>query len=225
MKIPRIIKQRNTYVDRIRPFMRKTLVKVMVGHRRVGKSFILYQLMELIRKEESDANIIYINKEDVNFIDIKTYKELNDYILSKSVDDRMNYIFVDEIQEIQDFRLAIRSLALDDNNDIYVTGSNSEIFSSDLANELGGRYVEFVVYSLSYIEFLDFHELENTDAFIGEIYSLWRIALSDTFADGRTCCYGVFEEHLLYHYIKRCDSEKEYKEYGLFGTTSFVLGR
>ena len=92
MKIPRIIKQRNTYVDRIRPFMRKTLVKVMVGHRRVGKSFILYQLMELIRKEESDANIIYINKEDVNFIDIKTYKELNDYILSKSVDDRMNYI-------------------------------------------------------------------------------------------------------------------------------------
>ena len=101
MKIPRIIKQRNTYVDRIRPFMRKTLVKVMVGHRRVGKSFILYQLMELIRKEESDANIIYINKEDVNFIDIKTYKELNDYILSKSVDDRMNYIFVDEIQEIQ----------------------------------------------------------------------------------------------------------------------------
>ena len=76
----------------------------------------------------------------------------------------MNYIFVDEIQEIQDFRLAIRSLALDDNNDIYVTGSNSEIFSSDLANELGGRYVEFVVYSLSYIEFLDFHELENTDA-------------------------------------------------------------
>ena len=53
-------------------------------------------------------------------------------------------IFVDEIQEIQDFRLAIRSLALDDNNDIYVTGSNSEIFSSDLANELGGRYVEFI---------------------------------------------------------------------------------
>ena len=158
MKIPRIIKQRNTYVDRIRPFMRKTLVKVMVGHRRVGKSFILYQLMELIRKEESDANIIYINKEDVNFIDIKTYKELNDYILSKSVDDRMNYIFVDEIQEIQDFRLAIRSLALDDNNDIYVTGSNSEIFSSDLANELGGRYVEFVVYSLPYLIHLPMEE-------------------------------------------------------------------
>ena len=65
----------------------------------------------------------------------------------------MNYIFVDEIQEIQDFRLAIRSLALDDNNDIYVTGSNSEIFSSDLANELGGRYVEFVVYSLSILNF------------------------------------------------------------------------
>jgi predicted AAA+ superfamily ATPase len=75
----------------------------------------------------------------------------------------MNYIFVDEIQEIQDFRIAIRSLALDDSNDIYITGSNSEIFSSDLANELGGRYIEFVIHSLSYLEFLDFHGLENND--------------------------------------------------------------
>lgn len=163
MKIPKIIKQRDTYLARIKPFMRKTLVKVMVGHRRVGKSYILFQIMELILKEEADANIIYINKEDINFAAIKTCQDLNDYILSKSVDNRMNYIFVDEIQEIEDFRLAIRSLALDDNNDIYVTGSNSEIFSSDLANELGGRYIEFVIYSLSYLEFLDFHKLENTD--------------------------------------------------------------
>ena len=133
----------------------------MVGHRRVGKSYILYQLMELIRQEEPNANIIYINKEDIEFVDIKTCRDLNDYIVSKSQTDRMNYIFVDEIQEIQDFRIAIRSLALNDNNDIYITGSNSEIFSSDLANELGGRYIEFVIYSLSYTEFLEFHGLEN----------------------------------------------------------------
>lgn len=163
MKLPKIIKQRDTYLTRIKPFMRKTLVKVMVGHRRVGKSYILFQIMELILKEEADANIIYINKEDINFAAIKTYQDLNDYILSKSVDNQMNYIFVDEIQEIEDFRLAIRSLALDENNDIYVTGSNSEMFSSDLANELGGRYIEFVIYSLSYLEFLDFHKLQNTD--------------------------------------------------------------
>ena len=144
--------------------MRKSIIKVMTGHRRVGKSYLLYQLINLIRKEEKEANIIYINKEDVEYDPIKNHKELNDYILSKSVDNRMNYILIDEIQSIVDFRLAIRSLALDGNNDIYITGSNSEIFSSDLANELGGRYVEFKIYSLSYIEFLDFHNLPNDDA-------------------------------------------------------------
>jgi len=144
--------------------MRKSVIKVMTGHRRVGKSYLLYQLINLIRKEEKEANIIYINKEDVEYDPIKNHKELNDYILSKSVDNRMNYILIDEIQSIVDFRLAIRSLALDGNNDIYITGSNSEIFSSDLANELGGRYVEFKIYSLSYIEFLDFHNLPNDDA-------------------------------------------------------------
>ena len=157
------IKPRNVYVSRIKPFMRKSLVKVMVGHRRVGKSFILYQLIEMIRQEEPDANIIYINKEDIDFVDIKTFTDLNDYVVSKSLPDRMNYIFVDEIQEIQDFRIAIRSLALRENNDIYITGSNSEIFSSDLANELGGRYIEFIIYSLSFPEFLEFHGVENND--------------------------------------------------------------
>lgn len=164
MKYPKQIKSRSTYLSHIRPFMRKSLVKVLVGHRRVGKSYILYQLMNLIREEEPDANIIYVNKESVDFIDIKTFQDLNAYILSNSLEDRMNYIFVDEIQEIQNFRLAIRSLALDDTNDIYITGSNSEVFSSDLANELGGRYIEFPIYSLSYIEFLAFHNLENNDA-------------------------------------------------------------
>lgn len=163
MKIPELIKQRNTYVERISPFIRKSMVKVLVGHRRVGKSYILYQLMERIRQEEPGANIIYINKEDIAFIDIKNCRDLNEYITSHSSDDRMNYIFIDEIQEIQDFRLVVRSLALDANNDIYITGSNSEIFSSDLANELGGRYIEFPIYSLSYMEFLDFHHLDNTD--------------------------------------------------------------
>ena len=164
MKQAGIIKQRAVYLSRIKPFIRKSLVKVMTGHRRVGKSYILYQLMALIQQEEPDANIIYINKEDINFIDIKTFQELNDYIVSKTLTGRMNYIFIDEIQEIQNFRIAIRSLALDANNDIYITGSNSEVFSSDLANELGGRYIEFVIHSLSYQEFLDFHGFENNEA-------------------------------------------------------------
>ena len=135
----------------------------MVGHRRVGKSYLLFQLIDRIKREEQHANVIYINKEDIEFIDITSYKELHDYISARLVNERRNYIFVDEIQEIDDFKIAIRSLALNDNNDIYITGSNSEMFSSDLANELGGRYVEFRIYSLSYLEFLNFHHLPNND--------------------------------------------------------------
>lgn len=143
--------------------MRTGVVKVMVGHRRVGKSYILYQLIRLIQNTEKDANIIYVNRENLEFEDLVTYKELHAYVSERMCDDRRNYIFVDEIQEIDGFRKAIRSWALDDNNDIYITGSNSEMFSCDLANELGGRYVEFTIHSLSYLEFLQFHKLENTD--------------------------------------------------------------
>jgi len=162
-KFPSILYYRNTYTERIKPFMRTPIVKVMIGHRRVGKSFILFQLIGLIISEEKDANIIYVNKEDIEFEDIVNYKELYGYISQRLVSDRKNYIFIDEIQDITDFRIAVRSLLLDDNNDIYITGSNSEMFSSDLANELGGRYVEFRIYSLSFLEFLDFHKLPNDD--------------------------------------------------------------
>lgn len=163
MRIPSILYQREAYIERIKPFMRTNAVKVMIGQRRVGKSYILYQLVNIIQNEEPDANIIYINKEDLDFEFITNYRELYEYVKQRLTPDRRNYIFVDEIQEIADFRLAIRSLALDDNNDIYITGSNSEMFSSDLANELGGRYVEFKIYSLSYLEFLQFHKLPNDD--------------------------------------------------------------
>lgn len=162
-KFPTVLYRRDIYIERIKPFMQTPIVKVMIGHRRVGKSYILYQLIEEIRKKEQDANIIYINKEDIAYVDIVSSKDLHDYIAQRLIDGKKNYIFIDEIQEIEDFKVAVRSLALDDNNDIYITGSNSQMFSSDLANELGGRYVEFKIYSLSYTEFLDFHKLPNDD--------------------------------------------------------------
>jgi predicted AAA+ superfamily ATPase len=163
LKVPKILHQRDTYIEKIKPFMRTPIVKVMTGHRRVGKSFILFQLMNLVKEKEKDANIIYINKEDVEFVDMVSAKELHRYISERLADDRRNYIFIDEIQEIADFRIAVRSLALDDNNDIYITGSNSNMFSGDLVNALGGRYIEFRIYSLSYLEFLSFHKLPNNE--------------------------------------------------------------
>lgn len=162
-RFPKVLHRRDSYIERIKPFMRTPIVKVMTGHRRVGKSFILFQLIDLLKEEEKEANIIYINKEDIEFDDMVTYKDLYKYISERLAKDRKNYIFIDEIQKISDFRIAVRSLLLDDNNDIYITGSNSEMFSSDLANELGGRYVEFRIYSLSYMEFLHFHNLPNNE--------------------------------------------------------------
>jgi predicted AAA+ superfamily ATPase len=129
----------------------------------VGKSYILFQLIEKINAEDPDANIIYVNCEDLEFSFIKNAQDLNDFVISKSLKEKMNYIFIDEIQEIFEFQVAIRSLALDENNDIYITGSNAQILSGDLATYLAGRYVEFTIFSLAYTEFLQFHNLEDSD--------------------------------------------------------------
>lgn len=162
-KFPSYIIQRESYTSRIEPFMTKPIVKVFTGQRRVGKSFMLFQIMQLILKKEPKANIIYINKEDIAFDEIKTASELNKYIIVHSSDEKMNYIFIDEIQEITNFEKAIRSLLLNENNDIYITGSNAKLLSGELASLLAGRTIEFNIYSLSYIEFLTFHKLTDSD--------------------------------------------------------------
>lgn len=163
MDIPAHIKKRGSYISRITPFMRKPLIKVLTGQRRVGKSYLLFQLMKQIRDEEHDAHIVYINREDIFFDFMKSARELNDYVLENSRKEGRNYIFIDEIQDIADFEKALRSLLLDERNDIYITGSNARMLSGELATFLSGRYVEFKVYSLSYPEFLHFHALEDSD--------------------------------------------------------------
>ena len=161
-KFPSYIIQRETYTSRIVPFMEKPLAKVFTGQRRVGKSFMLFQIMQLILKKEPKANIIYINKEDIAFDDIKTASDLNKYIVAHSSEEKTNYIFIDEIQEITDFEKTIRSLLLNENNDIYITGSNAKLLSGELATLLAGRTIEFSIHSLSYIEFLSFHKLTDS---------------------------------------------------------------
>ena len=162
-KIPSNIIQRETYLERIKPFINKPIAKVFTGQRRVGKSYMLFQIMQIILNENPDANIIYINKEDLAFDDIKTASELNKYILDHSALEQKNYIFIDEIQNIEDFEQAIRSLLLDENNDIYITGSNAKLLSGELATLLAGRTIEFIVHSLAYTEFLTFHKLADSD--------------------------------------------------------------
>ena len=154
---------RSAYINRIIPFMRKNLIKVLSGQRRVGKSYLMFQLIADIKKTDKSANVIYINKEDLQFDFIKNAQDLNTYILSKIKPDQPNYIFIDEIQDIFEFEKALRSLLLDENNDIYITGSNAKMLSGELATYLSGRYIEFTIYSLSYQEFLLFHKLEDND--------------------------------------------------------------
>ena len=170
MNFPRILKKRKGYIDRIKPFMQKSVAKVLTGQRRVGKSFLLYQLIEEILAEEPDANIIYINLEDFAFSSLQTAEDLHSYIISHSKEKVKNYIFIDEIQDIPGFEKVIRSLLLNEDNDIYITGSNAKMLSGELATYLSGRYIEFKIYSLSYSEFLEFHGLTESETSY-ELYS------------------------------------------------------
>ena len=97
MNFPRILKKRKGYIDRIKPFMQKSVAKVLTGQRCVGKSFFLYQLIEEILGEEPDANIIYINLEDFAFSSLQTAEDLHSYIISHSKEKAKNYIFIDEV--------------------------------------------------------------------------------------------------------------------------------
>lgn len=164
--------ERVKYLEKITPFINQNLIKVLVGQRRVGKSYLLFQIMDTIKKQDSKANIIYINKEDYAFDSLKTYHDLIQYVDSNFKKNKKNYLFIDEIQDITEFEKALRHLFLNENVDIYCTGSNANLLSGELATFLSGRYIEFKIYSLSYTEFLFFHQLENNNENLKK-YILW----------------------------------------------------
>ncbi|MCM4155371.1 ATPase [Gramella sp. AN32] len=161
--IPANIQVRTHYLEKIRPFMDQKIIKVITGQRRVGKSYLLFQLIRLIQEREPAANIIYINKEDLEFSFIKTAEDLNKYVLANKVEGTKTYVFIDEIQDIENFGTALRSLLLKEDLDLYCTGSNANLLSGDIAGHLSGRYVEIEVYSLAYPEFLAFHKLAENN--------------------------------------------------------------
>ncbi|MEA2041693.1 MAG: ATP-binding protein [Bacteroidota bacterium] len=153
---------RKKYVERIKPFINKDIIKILTGQRRVGKSYLMYQLMDYIEGTDKNANIIYINTELHEFDRLKNYEQLYNYIKEKSVQNTVNYVFVDEIQTVNEFENALKSLLAEGGYDLYCTGSNADLLSGELATNLAGRYVEFNVFPLSYKEFLEFHSLQNT---------------------------------------------------------------
>ncbi|PIV17906.1 MAG: ATPase [Flavobacteriales bacterium CG03_land_8_20_14_0_80_35_15] len=164
IKFPKDLINRPQYIDKVNPFIGKNLIKVFTGQRRVGKSYLLFQLMLLLQEQDKNSNIIYINKEDLAFSFIKNETDLNDYILANKSINKKTYVFIDEIQDILNFEVALRSLLLHDDLDLYCTGSNANLLSGDIAGHLSGRFVEIIVYSLSYNEFLEFHALTDNQS-------------------------------------------------------------
>jgi uncharacterized protein len=154
--------KRTIYFEKVEPFMGDRLVKILVGQRRVGKSHVLLHLKDEVKIRFPEDICVYINKEDYAFDALKNYKDLMEYLKPEIEKNQKIHLFIDEIQEIEQFELAIRSLQLNSNFDIYCTGSNASLLSSELATFLAGRYVEFRIYSLSYTEFLTFHELTDS---------------------------------------------------------------
>lgn len=185
--------KRPTYLDLVKPYIDKEIIKVLIGQRRVGKSYMFYQIMDEIISLHENPNIIYINKELHDFENINNHKDLLDYIENRDTKKGKKYIFIDEVQDIQDFEKALRSLQAKGGCDIYCTGSNAKLLSGELATYLSGRYVEIKIYSLSFAEFIEFHKLNNDkDSLIkyfkyGGLPYLINLELND---------------HIIYDYLK-----------------------
>ncbi len=154
---------RPIYTERIKPFIGKDIIKILVGQRRIGKSYIMYQLMDYIEKTIPNAHLIYINRELKPHEFIRTDDDLYQYVHTNLQQNCKNFLFIDEVQEIQRFEYALRSLLAEGVCDITCTGSNASMLSGELATHLSGRYIEFPIHSLGYTEFLRFFELEDSN--------------------------------------------------------------
>ena len=164
--------KREMYMKRIRPFIGNDLIKVMTGIRRAGKSVML----ELIQEELIDSGIDADNFICINFEDLRNVHLLNAIALHEEILKRAEqttgkvYLFFDEIQEVEDWEKCINSFRVSLDCDIYITGSNAKLLSGELATYLGGRYVEFVIYPFSFLEFLELYHIVNSTASVQQCF-------------------------------------------------------
>ena len=166
--------KRDEYIKKIVPFIDKDVIKVLTGIRRSGKSVMLKLLMEELKNRGINENqFIYINFENLKYRNLKNYERLYDFILNK-VDDKYKsyYIFLDEIQEVEEWERCVNSLRVDEdfNFDIYITGSNAKLLSGELSTYLAGRYIEFVVYPFSFKEFFEIMKKKNKEIDLKEVF-------------------------------------------------------
>lgn len=149
---------RELYLDKISKWIDKPVIKVITGVRRSGKSYFLKMVQNLLKNRGIDeGQIIYVNLELLEHIELRSYMQLNDYIKDKTDgNDKMTYVFIDEVQNCDKWELVTASLLAEGNYDIYITGSNASMLSGDLATNIAGRYVEIDMYPLNFNEYCKF---------------------------------------------------------------------
>ena len=190
--------KRPVYLDELISFKDKDLIKVVTGIRRCGKSTLLDLYAEYLLNNGTNSNqIIRINLEDHEFNFIKDYNDLYNYVNSKLLNDKMNYVLIDEVQKVIDFQIACDSLYIKNNVDLYITGSNSKLLSGELATLLSGRYVEIKMLPLSFKEYISY--------------------VGDTDIQKK---YVDYITKSSFPYVLKLDSSKEIRMYldGLFNT-------
>lgn len=197
---------RQEYIDLIEKSLGKDYIIVLTGQRRVGKSYLLKMIRDK-KEKEANNNIIYIDKEKREFDYIRTYQDLNDYIEQHYEKGKINYILVDEIQDISEFERTVRSYRTEPDAEVIITGSNAKMLSNELSTIIGGRYKEIHVQSLSYKEFLYFHNLTDSDESLvkyiqyGGLPGLTKIGLDED--DAREYQRDIYHTVLLKDVIMR----------------------
>lgn len=203
----RIIK-RPLYLDHIISLLNRGMMIFLVGQRRVGKSYLLLQLKDWLATEKGDSNVVYIDKERLGNTEISSAEELYQFAAERLPLNAENYLLIDEVQDIKDYENALRRMYAEQRCQIIATGSNADIFSSQLSTRLSGRYIEIPVYSLTYPEFLEFHKLENNDTSlmkyltIGGLPGLRLFNINDE-RHIRDYLFGVFNTIMMKDVIER----------------------
>jgi predicted AAA+ superfamily ATPase len=195
--------KRDGYIEIIKPFIGKDLIKVLTGQRRVGKSYLLLQIIDEIKSLEDKPNIIFVNMELYDFASIKNHEDLISYVKSKLESKKKNYVFIDEIQDILNFEKALRHFQASNSAEVFCTGSNASLLSGELATLLSGRYIEFHISGLSYIELLRFQDIEDSNESLSRYIKYGSLPYLKNLPN---------DEAIIYEYIKSVYNTILYKD-------------
>ncbi len=201
---------RESYLSKVRGFYDSDLIKILVGIRRCGKSVILNQIIEELKQKRNvdEAHIIFINFEFIEYEDLLDYKKLNKYIKERVKDNKIYYLFLDEIQNVDCFEKVINSLRASIKNvSIFITGSNSKMLSDELSSVLSGRYVLFNINPLSYKEYIDLTNKDGYDMDSFWDYAKWgglpnRCEFTNV-VDVKNYLHSVYDSIILRDVVKR----------------------